>query len=277
MNMKRIAFWVIALFLMLFATAPAQAAEVLVLYDDFETVKIEPDKWFGSESSLGARETIRGVANGQLRIMERLYGYTGTNSGGVPGTQRLYFMYPDTIKTIKATVKVAKFETIGCDANSSYYSYAAAYLQGYFFNTASTAPPPGNSTNDVMARIGIRARTNTHVQPEELQVVGIVSHCTDSQCNSATTIDLKDLGPIAVGQKVTLYMKWEKSNHRFVFRRDTAAKVYSAYDVKLYPDKSPPGYNGKRLRVEAGAANCSDSPRPVASMDAYFDNVYINQ
>jgi hypothetical protein len=264
----------IVLLIILLPAGFLQAAETLVLYDNFNAALINPDKWIGGEFGAG-REALRVIQNSQLRMMARGYGNTSSDYGVWNWSDRLNFMEPTNITIIKATVSLAGFQAIGCNSNPNYSSGAAAYITGYFFNTGT--PIPGNATNDIRARIGIQAYTNTSVPPQNLQATAYVSKCTNSDCTTTIRISSKDLGTVSLSQKVTLYIKWDKLNHRFIFQRDAQPKVYAPYDVVKYPDTSPPGINAKRLEVRGDAANCTELPRAVGFTDAFFDNVYINQ
>jgi hypothetical protein len=257
----------IVLLIVLLSTGFVQAAETLVLYDNFNATLINPDKWIGGEFGK-AREVLRAIQNSQLRLLNSNYGIWNCST-------RLDLMEPSNITTIRATVSVNKFQAIGCGLNPNYYSGAAAYITGYFFNTGT--PRPGDATNDIRARIGIQAYTNTSDQPQDLQVIAYITKCTNSDCTATTTITRKNLGTASPAQRVALYIKWDKLNHRFIFQRDSQPKVYAPYDVVKYPDKSLPGIIVRRLEVRGDAANCTESPRPVGFTDAFFDNVYINQ
>ena len=271
--MKKIVVRFFVAMMLLIPISFVQAAEPLVLYDNFNSALINPDKWFGSEFS-GGREVFRTVQNGQLRLLDRVYGNNGSNSGYWHGNIRLSFMNPSTITTIKTTVSASKFECVGCNANPGSSSWAAAYIQGFYFNTGNSTP--GNNTNDVRARIGIEASTNNSTQPQVLDVIANIQKCLNSDCSTTETIATKNLGTASLAQKVILYIKWDKLNHRFILRRDSQPLVYARYDAVKYPEKSSPGNNVKRLVAAGSAANCTGSPRPVGFMDAFFDNVYIN-
>jgi hypothetical protein len=206
-------------------------------------------------------------------MMDRVYGVKNTDSGYESGYLNLNFTKPNPIHTIKATVSSESFQCVGCNANPSSYSWVSAYIQGYFFNTDDSSIP-GDQTNDVRARLGIDASTNTSDQPSELRVVAKVQKCNNSDCTDITTMFTQDLGALALGQQAKLYLKWDKPNYRFLFRRDFEPWVSYAYDSNL--QKSVPGINIKRLTVAGNAANCKAAPRTVAMMNAFFDNIYIN-
>jgi hypothetical protein len=82
-----------------------------------------------------------------------------------------------------------------------------------------------------------------------------------------------------VDQKVTLYIKWEKANNRFAFRKGKDALMFVNY---LVDDSTPPSTaNGgnKRLEIQHRIANCAvapDIPRPMSYVDVFFDDIKIN-
>jgi hypothetical protein len=239
-----------------------------VLYDNFSTKTINPSKWFGAESSPSPptiEENKRMIEKNTLHLLTRLYGQTSSNTGYSAGGNRLRFRNGDPIYGIKATVKVKNISVVSCTANPS-TSWARARLQGFFFNTGT--PTPGNSLNDVYAQLCLEPN-----QANGLNVVARVNLCTDSGCNTSTQIGSQTLGTAQLNKKTTLSLEWDPDNNRFIFQQDKLAPVYINYTVS---DSSEPGtWNNKRLGADGCAANCTNSPRPFAFVDAYFDDVYV--
>ena len=54
---------------------------------------------------------------------------------------------------------------------------------------------------------------------------------------------------------------------------NNAVEVVSAYAVS---DSFLAFFPGKTIDIAKGVPNCTTQPRPVASMDAFFDNVFVN-
>jgi hypothetical protein len=238
-----------------------------VLYDNFNADTINPSKWFGNEWSefLTVEENTRMIEKNTLHLLSRIYGQAGSNTGDSEGGNRLRFRDAGPIYGIKATFKAKDISVVNCPANPI-PSWAQARLMGYFFNTGT--PTPGSSVNDVYAQIRMIA-----VGENELEVTAKVSLCNDAACNDATTIGAQTLGTAKLNKKTTLSMEWDQANNRFIFQRDKQAPVYVNYTVS---DSSPPGTsNNKRLDAAGGAANCTSNPRTSASIDAFFDNVYV--
>jgi hypothetical protein len=86
-----------ALLLLALAHVPAQAAEALALYDDFKAKLIDPEKWFGSESTGAGTEATRTILFGRLRQGYRAYGETTSDSGIHFSSFRLNFVNQEAV------------------------------------------------------------------------------------------------------------------------------------------------------------------------------------
>src|SRR5712691_6728077 len=152
--------------------AQQPALEPLVLYDDFNTPLINPDKWFGLE--IGARSQLgdlprpsgteisrnivkddrdprddrghknhRGPKNRQLRLSWRAYGSLDSDIGTTASSHALLVTDPATITAMAGTITVKEAEAVGC-VTTQHNTEARARLAGSFFNTAT--PTPGSQT-----------------------------------------------------------------------------------------------------------------------------------
>lgn len=264
--------------------SPARAVEPLVLYDDFQTSPLDPDKWFSSLEPNGILEAFIGISSlyPQLVIQNRAYGDTDTYSGRVRNTLSLRFTGRAAVTAIQATVRVEDFEVVGCSVPTSPNpnTQTFARLAGDFFNTG--APSAGDATGDVFAAIGIEGSS---ADPSVLRVVAFVRFCGDSTCTGGTTAS-KDLGPVAIKRFITLRIQWDPDNNQFIFQRGTNPEVYIPYTVPdTNPDTGlliPPGRPVQGLSAQHFVANCDLNanptlPRPTAFMKALFDNVLVNQ
>ena len=263
-----------AVLLVVLLGGPTHAVEKLALYDDFNATLINPEKWVGYEvwSSWTSREIVRQIVWNRLRLFTRGYGDNTKETGRSPGGNRLRFTNSDAVTAIRANIQVKSYELTGSPGNPD-YSFVRAALAGYFFNTGT--PTPGSSENDVWAQVGIVRRSNSADPPDTLIVEAYSQHCSDKDCNAGTTLKYEPLGTIKVGERTTLSIKWDKINHRFLVKRDTASEVSLPYAVS---DTSPPATsNLQRLDTSYSIANSTTQPRPTAMIDAYFDNVYVNQ
>ena len=99
--------------------------------------------------------------------------------------------------------------------------------------------------------------------------------CLDSGCLDANSLSSHDLGTVTLQEMADLSIQWDQANHQFIFQLNNNPPVYAPYTVQ---DTSPPGMtNGKRIGLSHMLPNCTAEPRPMVFMDAYFDNVYVNQ
>lgn len=287
MKMKVVLSGGIVLLLVL-SGMPSQALEPLVLYDDFNTEFISPAKWLvGQEGGPAAREFVREILGkkrtirlgrirvelfeGKLRLVDRAYGDTASNSGDRFSGAFLDFPNPDAITAIQVTIQVKKVDVTGCPQNPA-VSGAGVRITGSFFNTGT--PTPGTFLNDVYAQVRIDRLSNSTDPPNVLRVVSDVGICTAVNCSAGTNIDHDELGTVRVGETIRLLIQWDQDNHRFIFQRDDNPPVVSPYTVS---DVTPSGAKRKNLLIGNFAANCTAAPRPVAFMEAFFDNVFVNE
>jgi hypothetical protein len=258
---------------------PVYALEPLLPYDDFNAAHIDPDKWWsgGIYAGLGT-ETIRQIQDNRVRLFYRGYGNTDSDSWGVFNGLGLTFRNYAAVTAIKATVQVNDVVATACASNpkvtfpGGIYPWIGAWAgpQGHFFNTA--APTPGSMENDVVAGISMFRASDSTDPPDVLRVQSVVLHCARRFCD--TTLHHKDLGPVKRGEMARLRIQWDRDNHRFIFQRDDAPEVVAPYTVS---DTGQPSAAVKRLVVANEVANCTSMPRPVAFIDALFDDVMVNE
>ena len=205
-------------------------------------------------------------------MVNRTYGDTSSNSGSSSVFTRLDFTDGEKITAIKATVQVNSTEAVDCSNNPN-ATHATARLGGSFFNTST--PTLGSYLNDVLASIYIELASDSTDKAGVLEVIGKVLKCNNSTCSSYTELDKKVLGTTKIRKKTDLSIQWDKGNHQFIFQCGKSAPVSSTYAV---PDLLPPGVvDSKRVDIAQVVADCTAEPRPVAFMDANFDNVFVNQ
>jgi len=262
----------IALFLFMVGS-PVRALEPFVLYEDFSVKILDETKWYGSETispGVNIEDQVLQISGGKLHMLARFYGNVSPPAGVSRGFYNLTFANPATITAIAATVQVKNIEADGCPANPT-PTVASASLVGSFFNTDT---PDGTSLNDVLGLIYISLASNSTDAPKILEVWGVISQCTDSTCTTFTVLNSKQLGTIKVGAKTTLSMQWDQPNHQFIFQFGKLASVPLGYAVS---DTSAPSVNFKHLRLRNYIANCATGPRLQSFVEAYFDNVFVNQ
>jgi hypothetical protein len=254
---------------------PGNAEERLVLYDDFNVTQIDPDKWFGIECGPEPRsagtEAIRQIQDNRLRLVYRAYGRTDSDSGMSRNELGLFFHNSAAVTAIKATMQVTDAAATSCPGNRE-ATVAVAMLDGRFFNTAP--PTPGSAANDVAAGIGLVRRSDSTDPPDVLRVICAVLHCTNADCMAPSELHSQDLGPVNCGEMARLRMQWDRDNHRFIFQRDDDPEVLAPYTVS---DSAPPGDQFKRLGAVHFVPNCTATPRPMAFIEALFDDVMVNE
>lgn len=264
------------------AAIPGPASAQLVPYDDFQTKLLNPDKWFGKESSdsgIDILESRRQTKNEPiygfkgLNIVNRSYASGESDTGRSSSSNRLVFDDGSFIKTIQSIVLVKKFEETACATNVS-ATEPRVRIGGMFFNTGASTP--GDSTNDINAFIIVgRPSDATDLAAGEFKIYAKVNICNDPECGSSTELGSVDIGTVMVNKKAKLRISWDPANNRFVFQNRRAAEVYITYAV---PVGSAPGTShggNKRLEVHHLIPNCTTAPRPVSFMEAFFDNIMI--
>jgi hypothetical protein len=254
---------------------PGNAVEPLVLYDDFNATHIDPDKWFGGEFSVpfpgASTEAIRQIQDHRLRLAYRSFGQTDSDSGRPRHEFMLRFRDPAAVTAIQATVQVTDAATTGCPGNPE-PTLAWAMLGGRFFGTAATIPE--SAVNDVVASIRLVRRSDATDPPDVLRVRSSIFHCANTPCTTGSGLHFQDLGPVKRGEMVKLRVQWDRDNHRFIFQRDDGPEVVAPYTV---PDTTPPGIQVKLLDAIHFVPNCTTTPRPMAFIDALFDDVMVNK
>ena len=269
-------------------SAQAQV-EPLVLYENFNATSkiLDPEKWCGSESYTApdrgvesARQIKKEPTYGYmgLNIFNRVYGDTGSNSGVSTVYNRVIFRNGQNINSIKAQVQVKKVQATGCSTGNPSVTRARARIGGFFFNTGPMTPDI--ATNDVWATVYVGRSSDSTDPSNVLEITAEVFHCTNSDCSTGTIIGTQDLGTVKLNKKVKLRITWDPQNDQFIFQKGSDHEVYITYDTATYPEAFSPGalYGGfKRLDVVDNVANCTSLPRTMGFMDAYFENVYVNE
>lgn len=260
-----------------FLTAlPASGQAQLVLYDNFASPSINPSKWLGVDCDPTAlRDTVRRVTadesdsgNGLLHLYAKAYASTDTDFGGNGCPFGLSFANPASVTDLSFTVTVGKMVATGCTTNPS-FSGASVEFRGRIFNTET---PPTSQLGDIESVIG-PSRTSTDTG-NQFTVVAFYQRCDDANCGARTTLDFKVLGSVFPGEQATLRIKWDQPNHRFIYQLNQQPQVISPYTVS---DVSAPFFGPiKHIDITHVVPNCTTTPRPVVTADAYFGNVYTN-
>jgi hypothetical protein len=259
----------LAMLLMVLLGIPGYAAERLVPYDDFNATLLNPDKWFGLEFGGAGTEAIRQIQDQRLRLVYRGYGQTDADHGRQRNELVLVVRNPAAVTAMQATVQVDEVVATDCPSNPD-AALAMALLTGRFFNIGT--PTPGSGEHDVIASIGVRRMSTASA--DVLQVVSSVIHCVDARCMDIQPLHFQVLGAVKRGERVRLRVQWDRDNHRFIFQRDDAPEVVAPYAVS---DTAPPGIAAKLLDAIHLLPNCTATSRSMAVIEAWFDDVMVNE
>jgi len=254
-------------------TYRAAEAQSATLYDNFNSLLINPAKWVGAEEvdtffgppPLGAAEIFRGLVLGQLVLSHRLNGNL-TNENGNSHILRLNVRNPQPITFMQVTTKVPNYALTTCPNNVA-GGAVRIRLNGVFFNSDSSTPE--DITGNVIARAEIFRNTGSSDAPNVLRVRVRVIRCLDANCDDADIFTV-DAGTLVVGHSVRLSVRWDEPNGRFLFRRDNDPEVQITYPWAVHPIEG-----SRSLLITSFVANCAN-PTTVASIIATFDNFYVN-
>jgi hypothetical protein len=267
----KLAVW--AVFLLTLASSKATVAQ-LVLYDNFNSRRIDPARWDGSFLDPDARDVVREVTatpekddDRRLHIKESTYSVTTDDSGASGSIFGLGFPVPNAITEVSFTVAVKDVTVIACGSNPGPVDIGPEF-RGRFFNTESS---PTSQLGDVEGGIG--AYRNPTDTGSAIPVTFHYERCDDDFCGSRTTLGFGDLGSVQPGTTNRFHLKWDQPNHRFIFQLNNGPMVVSPYTVS---DTSQPSFAFRAIDVARQVAHCTTTPRPFASIDAYFDNVRVN-
>ena len=249
------------------------AVAQLVLYDNFNSKRIDPSKWTGEPSSPSGSDIDRrevavelvGGGNRRLHLLETVYSAT-TDDNGMGGSGfGLGFAAPGKVTAVSFTLAVNQETSLGCPNSTAFGD--AGFFGDYFNPTGGQ----DGQTGDIVASIGI-SRFSTD-SGTSLDVNGSVSQCADSKCNNQTTLSFEDFGLVELGSTNMLSVRWDQPDHQFVFRVNNNPPVPVKYTI---PDGFSPGLADRSFFVFGSVPHCTTKPRPFASVDALFDDVYVN-
>ena len=256
---------------------PVQALEPLVLYDDFDSKFIDAEKWIGFDG--GIQEVIREIVpehqdKDKKKMLGCLHMYQRSYGPSIPGNNVLQFRDPGEITGIKASIEVNSIKAVCCPAPCSDLTVAQAVVGGSFFNSSDTQPLPDNREGDVMAFFGVQRFSNSTDPPNTLIVNSWIMRCSNPSCSPLEFLSVQPLGNVKIGKSVNLTLQWDKLNNQFIFQRDNDLPVNVPYTVS---DTFSPVIPFKQLVVQGIFQFNAEWPWPMTSVEASFDNVYVNQ
>lgn len=235
----------------------------LALYDNFDRQLIDPLKWFSQWQcgSPSVMECERAIYSGHLRLRVRDYGVSSDNQGTQYGVSALY-LSSAAATDISVDAKVQYTTARECAANPN-GAHGQALLFGNFFNGGG-----GTAADDVTAFLQLDRYPTYPVG--EVNVGGFLAY-------QGQFFDNVDLGLIHIGEIVTMELKWDKPNHRFVVRlfRPSTGTTIEQYMPYTISDSAAAVFPYKALSANAFSPNCTNGVT-FADMSVMFDNVRTN-
>ena len=241
----------------------AQAAKVPI-YDDFSGQGIDRTKWFDTEQG-------RFIDGKQLRLGRYIYGGTSSDAGVVQDTYGENLLNTTVPSALSADILVDDITWLeGCLANAI-PARASARLIASFFNGRPGGPVPGDRTGDVLAQVRLTRTSNTSLPVGQMQAQGVLSRCSQADCNAADTIGVVDFGSVALNTVVNGRVDWIRKTKTFRFTVGGVVK-----DV-AYTDShgNAPVASFTQVSVRTEAPNCLSGPKTKAGLAAFFDNVRV--
>jgi hypothetical protein len=263
------------IFIYLLVAGPVFAQSDLLLYENFNTNIINPDKWFGSDFQRGntIRESIRKIDGNRLRLAAIGYGMVGGDLKEYEGMNQLVFNSTNPIESVRFSTRVIKFYGRSCSDGS--YSYANARFKGYYFNSGENPPASDSRVDDVVVSIRVQGKSN---RPGWLDVTAKISKCTNADCSEDSIVYSDTLSTILLGRTIRLGVDWDKEGDRFVFWYGDESKTFSYSGILSdnFP-LSPLSEYHNCLTATVLMPSCADGPAPMAFIDAFFDDVYVKE
>jgi len=275
----------------LVAASPARGHAQFVLYDDFSSGAIDPEKWANNSLegnfSQPTAEFVRLVENGKLHLSLVSWGGTAGDSGSIGSRQGLSIRQLGTlggsgfITGLSAKITVLNAEAEDCAGNPETAAPALtrASIFGSFFNDGSGSPTSaiGNIVPFLQLqqdKVGSRS------------IVAFLLRCNVDSCSTATVIALAG-NPVtftttwSANTPLNLKIIWDDVNGKFKFKvtnpataaTETKSIVYQGSVTNAGP---PTSFDTKQVRVQNTAENCT-AGRKRAFMDALFDNVKVQR
>jgi hypothetical protein len=233
------------------------------VYDDFDRAFIDPLKWEGAGAwSRNTLEFVREIRNGHLRLGARTYGDRWGDTGSVFDFDDLEFKNAATITSFGAWVVVKNMASSSCADNAWVSDPEVSLVGGSFF----TIGEPGSGTGDVNARVTIQQS-----EPGGRLIVRLIA-----DVYGGSVLGDADLGTVAIGEPVFLFLRWDQANHRFLGgARKTGAQVETAVIPYALDDSRAAGFTFRALSVSNNTPNCAATPT-FAGAEAEFDHVMVN-
>lgn len=259
-----------SLLLLFVATLPfaasaqkSQSAASLHLYDNFNKPFIDTSKWTAQwQCGSPAMECVREIEQGQLRLRSRAYGATNSDTGTQFGNSGVN-LTNSSVTDISVQMLVRNSSPQDCKTNPG-VTHSQVLLFGAFFNGGG-----GTSADDVQAYLQLD-RYHSTIVPRTVEVGGFLYY-------HGQFFDNVDLGPVDVGERVTVELLWDQPNHQFVARLTRPAHNIKVEQSMPYAisDTTAVVAPFRSLNANVYPANCT-AASTSADLDVLFDNVMTN-
>ncbi len=242
------------------------------LYDDFTRPWLDASKWLtlptcsatiflDTTASLNLLDCAREIQDNKLRLLVKAYGNAVSDEGRQFGPSELYFINPNAVNSIAATLRVNRVDAVACPSNST-ASFGQTILGGNYFNPATGDP------NDDVAAILI-------VEHAAIDTAGTLN--VGALVFSPNAFyGFSHLGTIQFHELLTAKVQWDQPNHRFVFTVASASLRSTDSIYYSVPDTMPAVGAIKLLAARAFAPNCT-TEHTTADIEVLFDKVAINE
>jgi len=243
-------------------TQVSQQTSALHLYDNFNQTFIDPSKWSSPwQCGSPVTECDRDLQQNQLHLRVRAYGANDSDNGTQSGSSGLN-LTSTTATDIAAQVLIRNSSPQDCATNSG-VAHSQVLLFGAFFNGGG-----GTAADDVQAYLQL-----DHYSTEVAGTAGVGGFLNYQNQFFGNV----DLGPVNVGERVIVELRWDRPNHRFVLRlfRPTYGTKVEQFMPYTISDTSPAVSPFRILSANVYPANCT-ATRTSADLDVMFDNVMTN-
>jgi hypothetical protein len=234
------------------------------LYDDFSAAFIDSAKWEGTGGwSRNTTEFVRQIRNGHLRLGARTYGNRWADTGSEFDIAELELKNAATITSLGSWVVVKNIGSRSC-ANNPWTSDPEVQLIGGGFFTIGDDPNSGTGNVDALMTIQPGASGGPLIVR---MIVGVVGGSDLGEAN---------LGTVAIGEPVFLFVRWDQTNHRFLGgMRKNGTPLATAVIPYAVDDSRAAGYTYRGLSVRNNTANCVATPT-FSGAEAEFDRVMVD-
>ena len=243
-------------------THVSQHTSALHLFDYFNQTFIDPAKWSSPwQCGSPVTECDRDLQQNQLHLRVRAYGANNSDNGTQFGSSGLN-LTSATVTDIATQVLIRNSSPQDCATNTA-VAHSQVLLFGAFFNGGGGTP-----VDDVQAFLQLDHGATE--APGTAGVGGFLEYQNQF-------FDNVDLGPVNVGERVTVELRWDRPNHRFVVRlfRPTYGTKVEQFMPYAISDTSPAASPFKNLSANVFPANCTGT-RTFTDLDVMFDNVMTN-